>query len=600
MASLTNPALAWEIFSFLFYLILVESLQNKTNFVYNGFFEANLSFDGASSVRSNGILAITNDTAKLLGHAFYPTPLEFKKVIPGSNKPVAVNFSTNFVFSILPKYPGLGGHGLTFVLASKYPLKDCLPNQYLGLPNVTSNSQFSTRVLANLELQDINDNQVGIDISSLMSNICEPAALQELLNASLSPLGMGRPSRPLILFLIDLSRMLDEYTYVGFSASTGLLSAAHYVHGWSFRIGGRAIDLDPRELPTLPTDSKELVQGFKVGITLASVAPFILVIFAGVHILHTIINKDEIVEDWEVEYGARRFKYSKLHSATRGFGKRNLIGSGGFGKVYMGWFPVQVPNGSLGKLLFDNENQKKKLTSEERYKILTHVARVLLYRHQECQQMVVHRDLKPSNILIDANLNAKLGDFGLARIYEHGNNPDTANIVGTPGYMAPELTRTGKATSSTDVYSYGILLLEVACGRRPIEPHKNAGELVLVDWVREQHCRGDNTRAVDPTFDDYDPEEDSLVLSLGLFCSHSHPDCRPSMGRIVHHLQRDASLPTLPTDIHVDHPKVMMEYSDSFPDDSDPSCCRMTSSKSNSFTSFDKKVSVNKSTSVSF
>ncbi|PON59697.1 Serine/threonine protein kinase [Parasponia andersonii] len=374
MASLTNPALAWEIFSFLFYLIRVESsLQNKTNFVYNGFFEANLSLDGASSMRSNGILAITNDTANLLGHAFYPTPLKFKKEIQK-------------------------GHGLTFVLASKYPFKDCLPNQYLGLPNVTSNSQSSTRILAiefdavqNLELQDINDNQRRRSSCLCMKNL------------------------------------------------------------------------------------------------------------------------------------------------------------------------------------------------ELQFRILTHVAQTLLYMHEECQQMVVHRDLKPSNILIDADLNAKLGDFGLARTYEHGNNPDTANIVGTLGYMAPDLTRTGKATPSTDVYSYGTLPLEAACGRRPIEPRKNVGELVLVDWVREQHCRGDNTRAVDPTLDDYDPEEVNIVLGLGLFCSHSHTDCRPSMGRIVQYLQRDANLTTLPTDIHVDNPKVRMEYSDSFPGDSDPSCCRMTSSKSNSF-----------------
>lgn len=139
----------------------------------------------------------------------------------------------------------------------------------------------------------------------------------------------------------------------------------------------------------------------------------------------------------------------------------------------------------------------------------------------------------------------------MSRTYEHGNNPDTTNIVGTLGYMAPELTRTGKATASTNVYGYGVLLQGVACGRRPIEPHNNAEELVLVDWVREQHCRGDITRAVDPTLDDYDPEEVSLVLSLGLLCSHPHPDLRPSVRRIVQYLLRDASLPTLPADIHI-------------------------------------------------
>ncbi|XP_062088987.1 L-type lectin-domain containing receptor kinase S.4-like [Humulus lupulus] len=596
MASFTNPAIAIEIFSFFSYLLLVLSLENETNFVYNGFHQAKLNLDGASVVRSNGILAITNDTSKILGHAFYPTPLQFTKFTPGShNKSTAVNFSTNFIFSIVPKYPGFGGHGLTFVLSSKYPLEGCLPSQYLGLPNVTSNPQSSARMLAiefdaiqNVDMQDINDNHVGIDISSLVSNISEPAAyyntndennskyttiilksgdslqawidydsLQELLNVSLSPLHMGRPPRPLISFPIDLSQVLDEYMYIGFSASTGLLSPAHNVHGWSFRIGGRAQDLDPTELPTLSSSSNEVVhqKGFKVGMTFTSVTLFILVIFAGVYILRRTKNKDEILEDWEIEYGARKFKYSELHAATRGFREKNFIGSGGFGSVYRGVVPstgievavkrisnnsrqgirefvaeitstgrlrhrnlVQlhgwcrrkddlllvydyVPNGSLNKLLFDNENQKKKLSWEERYKILNDVAQALLYLHEECQQMVVHRDLKPSNILIDEGLNAKLGDFGLARTYEHGHNPDTTNIVGTLGYMAPELTRTGRATESTDVYSYGTLLLEVACGRRPIEPYKNGGEIVLVDWARKQHCAGDITRVVDPTLD---------------------------------------------------------------------------------------------------
>ncbi|KAM6600414.1 hypothetical protein CsatA_020023 [Cannabis sativa] len=671
MASFTNPSIALEILSFFSCLLLVASLENETNFVYNGFLQAKLKLDGASVVRSNGLLAITNDTSKLLGHAFYPTPLQFTKFTPGSsNKSVALSFSTNFVFSIVPKYPGFGGHGLTFVLSSKYPMKGCLANQYLGLPNVTSNSQSSTRMIAiefdaiqNQDLQDINDNHVGIDISSLVSNISVPAAyyntndgndskyttiilksgdslqawidydsLHELLNVSISPLGMVRPPRPLISFPIDLSQVLEEYMYIGFSASTGLLSAAHNVHGWSFKIGERAQDLDPTELPSLSSSSNEVVQqkGIKAGITFASITIFILVIFAGAYIIRRIKSKDEILEDWEIEYGAQRFKYSELHFATRGFREKNFIGSGGFGSVYRGLVPstgrevavkrisnnsrqgirefvaeitsmgklrhrnlVQlhgwcrrqddlllvydyVPNGSLDKLLFDNENQKKKLSWEERYKILNDVAQALLYLHEECQEMVVHRDLKPSNILIDEGLNAKLGDFGLARTYEHGHNPDTTNIVGTLGYMAPELTRTGRATPSTDVYSYGTLLLEVACGRRPIEPYKNAGEIVLVDWVREQHCGGDITRAVDQTLDNYNSEEVSLVLNLGLLCSHPHPACRPSMRRIVQYLLQHANLPAQATDIHIDHPRVMIEHSDSSSDDSHRSCSRMT------------------------
>lgn len=105
---------------------------------------------------------LTNDTtSKLLGHAFYPSPLQFKNCRVSKNKSDVVSFSTNFVFFIVPRYPDLGGHGLAFVLASTNEIKGCLPNQYLGLPNVT---QIATSILAvmfdtvqNFDLQDIND-----------------------------------------------------------------------------------------------------------------------------------------------------------------------------------------------------------------------------------------------------------------------------------------------------------------------------------------------------------------------------------------------------------------------------------------------------------
>lgn len=132
-----------------------------------------------------------------------------------------------------------------------------------------------------------------------------------------------------------------------------------------------------------------------------------------------------------------------------------------------------VPNGSLDKILFDDTHQNiKQLTWVQGYKILLGVAEALLYLHEECNQMVLHRDVKPSNVLIDANLNAKLGDFGLARTYSHGIHPQTTHVVGTLGYLAPEITRTGKATSSSDVYGYGALMLEITCRRRPIQPQR--------------------------------------------------------------------------------------------------------------------------------
>lgn len=678
-----------EAFSLLLHLLLLSFAHAETNsFIYNGFIQANLSLDGTAFVRKDGILAVSNDQGRILGHAIYPSPLRFKQlsnynINNNTISHTALTFSTNFVFSIVPKYPQLGGHGLAFVLMSRKQPPSCLANQYLGLPNDTSNAKFSTRILAvefdavqNLELQDINDNHVGIDISSLISNISEPAAYyfskgsninddnisvvlksgdpiqawidynsqEMLINVTISPLGIPKPHRPLISYPIDLATVLDEYMYVGFSASTGLLTAFHIVHGWSFKIGGTARELDVTMLPFhARPKSKQVVhkKGFAVGITLASVILVIFVIIAAILVLRRIRNGDDILEDWEVEYGACRFRYSELYSATKGFREKNLVGSGGFGKVYRGvipstglevaikrvahnsrqgvkefvaeitsmgrlrhrnlvqlhgWCRMQdelllvydyVPNGSLDKLLFDDDQQKKKILNwDQRYKILIGVAQALLYLHEECDQRVVHRDVKPSNVLIDADLNPKLGDFGLARAYDHNINPQTTHIVGTLGYLAPELTRTGKATTSTDVFGYGTLMLEVACGRRPIEPQRTAMELVLVEWVRELHSQGQITRAIDPTLDYFDPQEAELVLTLGLLCCDPHPDFRPSMRRVVQFLLRDASLPQAPLDIHHEFPRAIPEFSE---DDSDPSSCRMTSSTN--FTSFDKKES---------
>ncbi|QHO03741.1 L-type lectin-domain containing receptor kinase S [Arachis hypogaea] len=250
-----------------------------------------------------------------------------------------------------------------------------------------------------------------------------------------------------------------------------------------------------------------------------------------------------------------------------------------------------VPNGSLDALLFENDHQKKKLlTWDQRYKIVTGVAQGLLYLHEECPLQVVHRDVKPSNVLIDADLQPRLGDFGLARCQEHGINPKTTHVVGTLGYIAPELSKTGKATRSTDVYGYGVLILEVACGRRPIEPQKTPRELVLVDWVSELHCQGEIGRAVDPSLDEYDKDEADLVLRLGLLCCHPIPDYRPNMRRIVQFLLKETTLPPVLPDICCawEPPRAMKEYEQNIRDDSDPSSSGVFSSNYFSHTSFDK------------
>ena len=151
---------------------------------------------------------------------------------------------------------------------------------------------------------------------------------------------------------------------------------------------------------------------------------------------------------------------------------------------------------------------------------------------------MVHRDIKADNVLLDSKLNRRLSDFGLAKLYEHGSNPNTTKVVGTLGYLAPELTRIGKPTTSSDVFAFGALLLEVVCGRRPIGPKALPEELMLVDWVWEKWRLGAILEVVDSRLGvDFDEVEATLVLKLSLMCSNEAPESRPIMRHVVRCLE---------------------------------------------------------------
>lgn len=427
------------------------------------------------------------------------------------------------------------------------------------------------------------------------------------LNVTISPIDVVKPRLPLLSCTVDLSSVLIGDMFVGFSSSTGTATGRHYVLGWSFSLNGKAKELDLSKLPSLSTPSTRHVRRRHI-ILMVALPVAIAVLAALMLIIHRMRKESKLKsenEEWEVEFGPHRFSYKDLHKATKGFRDENLLGVGGFGSVYKGVLPksnvevavkrishesrqgmkefmaeiastgrvrhrnlVQLlgysrqkgklllvydfmPNGSLDKYLFDRPEMK--LNWRQRFLIIKGIAAGLLYLHEEWEQVIIHRDIKASNVLLDREFNGKLGDFGLARLEDHGTNPQTTRVVGTLGYLAPEVSRTGKATTSSDVFAFGAFLLEVACGRRPVEIRTSGLDLVLVDWVLDFLKKGAIAEARDWRLgDEVELEEVELVLKLGLLCSHPVPTARPSARQVVRFLEGEALLPTLSEeDLHL-------------------------------------------------
>ncbi|KAI8532978.1 hypothetical protein RHMOL_Rhmol11G0260400 [Rhododendron molle] len=289
----------------------------------------------------------------------------------------------------------------------------------------------------------------------------------------------------------------------------------------------------------------------------------------------------------------RWYSFKELETATGGFSDENVVGEGGYGIVYRGVlldgsvvavksllnnkgqaekeFKVEVEaigkvrhknlvgligycaegakrllvyeyveNGNLEQWLHGDVGPCSPLTWDVRLKIAIGTAKGLAYLHEGLEPKVVHRDVKSSNILLDRKWNAKVSDFGLAKLLGPESTYVTTRVMGTFGYVSPEYANTGMLNEGSDVYSFGILLMELITGKSPVDYSRPPGEMNLVDWFKGMVSSRRGEEALDPRIQvQPSPRALKRALLVCLRCIDLDTEKRPKMGQIVHMLEAD-------------------------------------------------------------
>nr|XP_024397739.1 LRR receptor-like serine/threonine-protein kinase FEI 2 isoform X1 [Physcomitrium patens] len=233
------------------------------------------------------------------------------------------------------------------------------------------------------------------------------------------------------------------------------------------------------------------------------------------------------------------------------FKHRNLVNLRGYCNAPLANLLIYdfLPGGSLDDNLHERSSAGERLNWNTRMNIAIGSARGIAYLHHDCVPRIIHRDIKSSNVLLDEKLEPHVSDFGLAKLLEDESSHVTTIVAGTFGYLAPEYMHSGRATEKGDVYSYGVMLLELISGKRPTDASLIKNNLNLVSWVTSCARTNQVEEIVEKScLDEVPIERIESTLNIALQCISPNPDERPTMDRVVQLLEAD-TLSRVPSDL---------------------------------------------------